>query len=74
MAIVGEMSRFNLLVCLLVALSIFSMVSANPRILAAVITCMPNVPCIGTDGNDRMIGTAGVDRMDGLGWKRQDGW
>jgi Ca2+-binding RTX toxin-like protein len=67
----------SLLQILLLSLAIgavFMMASTNPKILAAVITCVPNVPCNGTDGNDRMIGTAGIDKMDGLGGKdKMDG-
>ena len=74
MAKVGEMSRFNLLLCLLVAVSVLSMVSANPRILAAVINCVANTPCDGTSGNDIMNGSVGIDNMNGLDGKdRMDG-
>ena len=62
------MWRFNLLLSLLVALSILSMVSANPRILAAVITCVPNTVCDGTNDNDRMNGSPGMDK-NGLSGK-----
>ena len=63
------MSRFSLLICLLVALSILSMVSANPRVLAAVITCVPATPCNGTDDNDTINGSNQIDQMNGLGGK-----
>jgi len=69
MAKVGKMSRFNLLLCLLVALSVLSMVSANPGILAAVINCVPLTPCVGTNNNDNINGTNQNDDMKGLGGK-----
>jgi Ca2+-binding RTX toxin-like protein len=45
------------------------MVSANPRVLAAVITCVPATPCNGTDDNDTMNGSNQIDQMNGLGGK-----
>ena len=42
---------------LLVVLSVLIMVSANPKILAAVITCVPFTPCDGTNDNDTMNGS-----------------
>ena len=63
------MKRFNLLLFLLVAMSVLMMMSANPRILAAVITCAPSVPCVGTNNNDSINGTNQNDDMKGLGGK-----
>ena len=54
---------------LLVVLSVLIMVSANPKILAAIITCVPTVPCDGTDGNDTMNGTDRDDVMRGMAGK-----
>jgi Ca2+-binding RTX toxin-like protein len=68
MPVVGEMSRFNVLLCLLVALSVLSMVSANTSILAAVITCAPYPPiCYGTINDDIINGSDQFEWMDGLG-------
>src|SRR6266540_2135642 len=65
---IGETSRFNILFCLLVALSILMMVSANPRILAAVISCGPLLAvCEGTDNDDSMNGSDQHDNMIGKG-------
>jgi Ca2+-binding RTX toxin-like protein len=42
------------------------MVSANPGILAAVVSCVPSVLCNGTNNDDTMYGTDQSDVMDGL--------
>jgi hypothetical protein len=49
--------------------AVLMMVSPNPKILAAVITCVPATPCEGTDGNDTMNGSDQNDQMSGLGGK-----
>jgi hypothetical protein len=62
------MTPFNPLLYLLVALSILMMVSANPRILAAEITCAPYPPiCYGTNNDDIMNGSDLFEWMSGLG-------
>ena len=47
--------------------AVLMMVSANARILAAPITCVPNTPCVGTNDIDRMTGTSQNDNMTALG-------
>ena len=61
------MPRHNVLLCLLIAVSILSMASANPSIFTAVISCVPSVPCDGTNNDDTMNGSNQDDKMDGLG-------
>lgn len=54
---------------LLVVLSVLAMISANPKIFAAVITCVPLTPCDGTNDNDTMNGSNQMDQMNGLDGK-----
>jgi Ca2+-binding RTX toxin-like protein len=60
-----DMARYNVLLYLLVALSILMTISANPRILAAVISCVPSVTCVGTSSDDTMNGSDQHDNMQG---------
>jgi Ca2+-binding RTX toxin-like protein len=62
----GVVLQFRILSGLFVAASIFMMVSSNPEVLAAVISCVPSVPCDGTNDNDTMNGSNQDDGMKGL--------
>jgi Ca2+-binding RTX toxin-like protein len=66
------MPRFNILLCLLVGLHILMMISANPRTLAAVISCVQLIiVCEGTDNDDTMNGSDRHDNMIGKGGNDQ---
>jgi len=58
--------QFKILSSLFVAASILMMVSSSPKVLAAVISCVPSVPCDGTNDNDIMDGSNQGDNMRGF--------
>jgi hypothetical protein len=62
------MRQYQILMFLLIISSIIMVVSSGPKILAAVIKCVPTTDdCRGTNDSDVMIGTNQKDIMIGDG-------
>lgn len=60
------MRQTQFLICLLVLSSIIMIIPSGPKVLAANITCLPSVQCVGTNSDDIIKGTNVGDEIRGL--------